>query len=281
MENKYDLSWEEIVYEMQNLEAFSDIIRDSYLSMNLEDNCERYYNSPEFGEIMKILNKEKNGGSLKILDLAASNGIASYSLSKNGYEVYAIDQSSSRIVGTAAVEYLRDKFNFNIKVRPFDGKHIGYNDGFFDIVFERQYLHHAFDMEELLGEISRVLKPGGIFIGIRENVVDNHDLALKKFYRTNKIHLTYGHEKAFKYSFYTGNIKKAGLELMYSIGPYESEINIPEGSFIRLKEKIMGNRLAGFFRIIFGEKFVFNFGLLMHKIKYRQGRLFSFIAEKP
>jgi SAM-dependent methyltransferase len=284
MENKYDLSWEDIVYEMQNLPEFSRIISDWYLSMNLEENCERYFSSPEFGELMKIIGDEtsygKSGSRLKLLDLAAANGIASYSFAKSGFEVTSLESSSSRVVGLGAIEYIRDKYGLDIKTRKFDERKIPYDDGGFDVVFERQYLHHAFNMEDLLKEISRVLKPGGLFLGIREHVVDNHGAALKKFYRTHPIHRTYGHERAYKYSYYADCIAQAGLELVYPLKPFDYEMNIFEGSYSRLKERIFGTGSGAMLKKIAGEKAAFKLGILMLKIKYRQGRMYGFVAKK-
>jgi ubiquinone/menaquinone biosynthesis C-methylase UbiE len=285
MENKYDLSWEEIVYEMQNLPEFSGIIHDWFLTMNLEDNCERYYKSPEFREVMAILKKESahasgDVSSLKLLDLAAANGIASYSFAKNNYEVHALDASPSRIVGRGAIEYIRDKYGLNIKVKQFDDRKIPYDRGFFDVVFERQFLHHTFSMEDMLKEISRVLKPGGIFIGIREHVVDNIGPALKNFYRINPIHATYGHEKAFKYSYYLECIRNSGMELVYSVKPFETEFNTFEGSFDRIMERISGTKTGKILKKILGEKITYKLGFSMIRKKEKQGRLYGFVAKK-
>lgn len=43
----------------------------------------------------------------------------------------------------------------------YDGKVIPFDDGYFDNVFSSEVFEHVFDIDELLDEINRVLRPGG------------------------------------------------------------------------------------------------------------------------
>ena len=44
----------------------------------------------------------------------------------------------------------------------YDGKVIPFRDGYFDIVFSSEVFEHVFNLKDILNEINRVLKPGGI-----------------------------------------------------------------------------------------------------------------------
>lgn len=58
-------------------------------------------------------------------------------------------------------------------------------------VFARQVLHHARNLEMLCREVSRVLKPHGIFIATREHVISKpEDLA--RFLKKHPLHQFYG-----------------------------------------------------------------------------------------
>lgn len=43
------------------------------------------------------------------------------------------------------------------------GKHLPYQDGYFDLIFDNSALEHIPDLQQSLREIARVLQPGGIF----------------------------------------------------------------------------------------------------------------------
>jgi SAM-dependent methyltransferase len=47
----------------------------------------------------------------------------------------------------------------------YDGEHLPFDGGSFDIVFSHQVFEHVRRPEELLGEVARVLRAGGAFIG--------------------------------------------------------------------------------------------------------------------
>lgn len=57
-----------------------------------------------------------------------------------------------------------------IQRMPGDFHHLELPDHHFDFVVASAVLHHAVDMSRLLGEVHRVLKPGGQFVAIREQI---------------------------------------------------------------------------------------------------------------
>ncbi len=46
----------------------------------------------------------------------------------------------------------------------YDGKHIPFDDNYFDSVFSSEVIEHVFNPDEIFAEINRVLKPGGYFM---------------------------------------------------------------------------------------------------------------------
>ena len=42
-----------------------------------------------------------------------------------------------------------------------------------DLVYSRQVLHHAVDLDRFVAEVARILRPGGTLLACREHVVDD------------------------------------------------------------------------------------------------------------
>ena len=115
---------------------------------NIEDNW--------IFDYMKYLPKTGN-----LLDLGCGVGQYSTYFYSLGYSVSSCDISSK------ALEILNEK-NKNIKTKIQDmNKPLEYKDNEFDIVFANLSIHFLSDenTKNLLGEIKRILKPNGIFIG--------------------------------------------------------------------------------------------------------------------
>lgn len=115
---------------------------------NIEDNWILDY--------MKYLPKTGN-----LLDLGCGVGQYSIYFYSLGYNVSSCDISSK------ALEILNEK-NKNIKTKIQDiNKPLDYKDNEFDIIFANLSIHFLSDenTKNLLGEIKRILKPNGIFIG--------------------------------------------------------------------------------------------------------------------
>lgn len=72
-------------------------------------------------------------------------------------EVHALDPDKKRI------ELVRRE-RPNLKTCLSGSESIPYEDGFFDKVYSTLAVHHFTDQEKSIGEIARVLKPGGILV---------------------------------------------------------------------------------------------------------------------
>ena len=95
----------------------------------------------------------------KILDIGAGKGsVASRVLQvSKGAEVYAIDPNGKK------VEAIRLNFPA-IKSSVAGAESLPFPDAFFDKAYTTLALHHFTDLDRALGEIARVLRPGGSFV---------------------------------------------------------------------------------------------------------------------
>jgi len=279
MENKYDLSWQEVIYEMNN--SFSKELRNIaynyYVTLNIKDNAERFYKSGEFKETLEII-KKYNPQTKTILDYNAGGGIASLAFAKEGFQVTAYEKSDSKVVGRKALEELKE--NLPVEIVTAKNQVTNFPDNHFDVVYLRGVLHNVTDMDKILNEAYRVLKQGGIALILREFVVDNYGNALKTFNNINIIHSVYGKEDAHPYRRYIQGIKQSGFNILQIIKPYKSEINLSENSFENVKKEILCSNFWNFLSKFLGKNLVYKLGISRLKKKNKQGRIFSFILKK-
>ena len=110
--------------------------------------------------IMDCLNVKPG---MRILDLGTGTGYMSFPLAKRNPE--------ARIIGLDIVEKALEKNRerakeegiTNLEFVSYDGIKFPFEDNSFDMVITRYALHHFPAIQDTFGEISRVLKPEGIF----------------------------------------------------------------------------------------------------------------------
>src|SRR3972149_10300374 len=124
--------------------------------------------------VFRKLRRPGAGGPARVLDFGCGAGNHLHFLVENGYEAYGVDVAPTAL--ELAREHLAD-------LRPgypddrlalMDGNHIPFAEASFDAVIDRSGLgqNRAADIRDLIGEIWRVLKPGGHYFGI--NFSDRH-----------------------------------------------------------------------------------------------------------
>jgi SAM-dependent methyltransferase len=91
----------------------------------------------------------------RVLEIGAGTGWQAQTLQAQGFEVDAIDLSSSNY-----------KDNRVFPVVDYDGHRIPFGDNTFDVVFSSNVLEHIPHLEEFQKEIHRVLKSGGVAVHI-------------------------------------------------------------------------------------------------------------------
>jgi ubiquinone/menaquinone biosynthesis C-methylase UbiE len=107
---------------------------------------------------------EKLGGISggRVLDVATGDGAFVQLLVhhlKDFTEIIGVDcdQAALELAGRG---FQDDRISFE----RLSGEHLPYEDGCFDTVCISNSLHHLVNIEKTLGEMQRVLKPGGLFI---------------------------------------------------------------------------------------------------------------------
>jgi ubiquinone/menaquinone biosynthesis C-methylase UbiE len=109
----------------------------------------------------------------KILDLGTGAGAQAFGLAKLGFEVEGLDVSESAIK-----RCLERKTNEKINFTVGDVINLPYQDNLFDAAVDCVVFQHLSleDLEKALGEVLRILRPGGLFLSLA--ATDDYDLTL-------------------------------------------------------------------------------------------------------
>lgn len=103
-----------------------------------------------------ILKYEKQNYSPKVLDIGCSTGRALKNFNNCGNpDLYGIDLRKEELP-----EYIK------FKTCNIENEKLPFEDNFFDVVYSKSVLEHVINTENFVQESLRVLKPGGIFIGL-------------------------------------------------------------------------------------------------------------------
>lgn len=95
----------------------------------------------------------------KALDLGCGTGelIKLVLQADRNKEIYGLDLSENML------EVARKKLGTSVSLILGDAEHLPFDDEFFDLVYCNDSFHHYPKPEKVLDEVSRVLKPGGVF----------------------------------------------------------------------------------------------------------------------
>ncbi|WP_317899505.1 class I SAM-dependent methyltransferase [Aurantibacillus circumpalustris] len=284
------MTWEETIIYARSQNEFKQLIQDAYLDEDLQKNCETYRKSKEFKAslnlIKQTLSKKDDGEKKTLLDLGAGNGICTVAFALENFTVVAVEPDPSMTVGSGAIQQLKNQYHIaDIDIQFGFGESLPFADASFDVVYARQVMHHAQDLNQFISESARVLKKGGLLITVRDHVVNDQEQK-KEFLENHAFQKYYGGENAFSVLEYTSAFKAAGLMLDKTLGPLDSPINYSPRSKNELTEE---------FKRVFQTKFgiklpnvSFINNLIFKLFKWRTknlnaiaGRLYTFIAIKP
>lgn len=99
----------------------------------------------------------------RILEIGVGAGTDHLQWARAGAECHGIDLTQAAIDTTTARLAL---YGFQSNLRRHDAETLPFPDGHFDIVWSWGVIHHSERPERIVGEIHRVLKPGGQFLGM-------------------------------------------------------------------------------------------------------------------
>lgn len=108
--------------------------------------------------VIQVIQSQFQEQSTQVLDVGCGGGFLSNRLAKEGYRVTGVDLSETslevarRYDSTQSVRYLSA-----------DAYSLPFKAGSFDVVSAMDFLEHVDRPERAIQEISRVLKPGGLF----------------------------------------------------------------------------------------------------------------------
>lgn len=276
-------SWEEAVAWLRRQPDQSQLVVDCYYDDPLIGAADRYWRSDEWAAVRELL----AGRSGKALDVGAGRGIASYALANEGLEVTALEPDASDLVGGGAIRVLAAESGLPIRVVEEFSERLPFADGSFDVVFARAVLHHTRDLEAACREFFRVLKPGGLFIAIREHVISRQE-DLLRFLDLHPLHKLYGGEHAHLLGQYVAAIEQSGFAHLKVVSPWQSPLNYAPHSLTTLKAELArraGLDIPGVGRIVNALLELPGVWPLTRKIldrfDNRPGRLYSFVATRP
>jgi len=275
------LTWEEAVRWYRAQPGNESEIRSNYFDLPVLGAAQRYAQSEEFAEVLRLLG---NGAGQPILDLGAGNGIASYALAKNGWNVTALEPDESTEVGAGAIELLSQETGLPIKVVQEFGERLPFADESFAAIHARQVLHHAHDLESMVKELARVLRRGGLLLNTREHVIDRDD-DLQHFRDAHPLHFLYGGENAYKVERYVKAFESAGLKLVQIWGPVESILNFFPGT--EQERRITIRQIANHSCLRFGRLLAWSErfrATQLHNYTLNDrtpGRIYSFLVTRP
>jgi SAM-dependent methyltransferase len=283
------MNWEETIIHARKADEYRQLIVDAYLDENLKKNVEAFRNSGEFKETLKLIGKyikPAPGQKLRLLDIGAGNGISTLAFALEGFSVVAVEPDPSATVGARAIQFLKEEYRLpDVEIDSAYGEALTYADSSFDVVYARQAMHHAHDLNGFIAEAARVAKPKGIVLTCRDHVV-NDTQQKEEFLKAHPFQKFYHGENAFSTEEYKAAFSKAGLTLVEELGHLDSMINYsPQtkqeitADFKKALRRKIPLKLDG---VAYLDNFIFNlFKWKTNNLHNFAGRLYTFVARKP
>ena len=276
-------TWEQAVQWLREQPDSRDLVEAAYYDDPLLLAAKRYYASEEWSAVRALLPVQRG----RALDVGAGRGIASFALASDRFSVTALEPDGSALVGAEAIRRLASESGLPIEVYQEFSEKLPFSDAQFDVVFARAVLHHTRDLSAACEEFLRVLKPGGVFIAVREHVISRPE-DLSAFFDLHPLHKLYGGENAFLLKQYLDALSVAGFELERVLFPLESPINYAPYTRKSLQTELARRVGKGAPWLVSGARWMFGLpGVwtlllpLLGHIDHRPGRLFSFVCRRP
>lgn len=253
-----------------------------YYEWNVKNAYHRFLNSEEWKAVSSLIHKYglKNKHAL---DLGAGNGIGSYALHKQGFNVLSLEPDPSMLVGHGALKKIISSEGLSIKQVSALGENLPISDNKFGLVYCRQVLHHSKNLQKMAEEITRVLVPGGIFIATREHVIDD-EKSKQIFLENHALHKYTQSEGAYKLQQYLDAFEESGLKIIKILQSWDSVINYYPVTQLEIMNKIRSYLIGHYGRL--GKLlpiFPFCKRYYQHRLSLENkspGRMITFVAIK-
>lgn len=220
------MTWEETIDYIRTLPEYKDLVELAYFEKDLSLNVKRFRKSEEYFETKKLLSEYTNlDSSVKMIDIGSGNGISAVAFALDGVNVTAVEPDPSETIGAGAIRQLKEEFNLlNLDIFEGFAEELKFPDGYFDIVYTRQCMHHAKNLQQFLNESHRVLKKGGLLVTIRDHVIfDEKDK--EWFLKSHPLQKFYGGENAFNAAEYKLAMENAGFVIKRELKHFDNVIN--------------------------------------------------------
>lgn len=218
------ISWEDTIKRINKEEEYVQLVRDAYLSTNLELNVENFRKSKEFKETLNLIRKYQLPNAT-ILDVGSGNGISAIAFSLEGYNVICVEPDNSEVVGCNAIKTLQKHYGItNLQIINSTAENLDFKKRKVNIVYVRQALHHASSLDSFVQNLANCLNKNGLWLSVRDHVIKN-DTDKKWFLENHALHKMYGGENAFTKEQYCMALKKANLKIIKCLSHYSSPIN--------------------------------------------------------
>ena len=108
--------------------------------------------------LFEVLNLNPHGRTA--LEVGCGGGLLCEEIARLGFETVGVDPSERSLQVARSHAELS---GFRISYLKGSGESLPCRDGAFDVVFCCDVLEHVRDLPQVISEVSRVLKPGGVF----------------------------------------------------------------------------------------------------------------------
>jgi len=114
----------------------------------------------ERGPFAKLFPYDEYGPDSRVIEVGCGMGTMASNWAERGVRMTAVDLNPASITGTTK---RFEMMGIEADIREADGRRLPYEDASFDYAYSWGVLHHSPDWEHSIGELMRVLKPGGGF----------------------------------------------------------------------------------------------------------------------
>lgn len=188
---------------LERLYAYESQANDVWVDVLLSD-AEEQFQTQDFGELLDAVAAHRPVGG-RLLDIGCSVGRLLHVAQQRGYEVLGLE------LGERAADVARQRYGLEVLSQTLE--EVALESESFDVVALIETLEHLPEPRDMVREIRRLLKPGGIFLVGVPNGGSLGAMVLKQDARTfNRNHLIFfGEEQLQRF------LEEEGFEMVQSM----------------------------------------------------------------